>query len=204
MKQTTVVFAVLFISVLLVSGAAAKRPEDPLLFTLNIEDINYGDMEVMGPGSHPCYPDTWKHAKIRGFTASGTFTFFPSGDYEGPTDGEFFYTENININPDQADCDDPLNDPLNCEPFSTEQGDMVLTFGLDDTIPKSTIQVRFVGQAKLIFHDICADPPVVEVTVINQPWNITGGTGIFSGVHGNGIRSTCGWGCVNYYGEIRP
>ena len=199
MKRTTVVFAVLLISVLLVSGAAAKRPPDPEdgpAFVLIMTGPPVYTYEPLGPDADPNDPETWKHVKIRDFYAKGIVTLFP-----GPNAGKgsFEYFENINFNPGQD--------------ASTEQGDLTLTFlggpeGNDDSI--GTIDVRFVGRATLTVPPDFPDH-LPSITVTDQPWNIKGGTGEFSKIHGNGTRSTlfcmiegeefpCG---VNYYGDIR-
>ena len=116
-------------------------------------------------------------------------------------DGRFEYCEDINLNPDHANYDE--DEQENWEPFATQQGDMTLT------IEGDTIDVRFVGQAIVRFIIDGALYP--EITVTNQPWNIKGGTGKFSNIHGNGTRSTgtcqieegLDFPCVKYYGDIR-
>ena len=202
MKRTTAVMAVLLMSLLLVSGAAAERPQDPLLFQLqgwmnlpvDLDDL----MDALGPDAKIEDPSTWKHVKIRGFTAGGTVTFaFDESSPYSELPGGFTYTEDMNINPDQADNDDDIN----WEPFSTEQGDMILT------VEGSDLYVQFVGRADLAITTLPVWPWIaVSATVIDQPWHITGGTGIFSRINGNGTRSTCPAAppafCVNYYGDI--
>ena len=204
MRTITLIFALLLIGTLLVPGAAADGPGDTPLFRLKGHITNPGTIDVFGPpGADLCGDLTLlKHVKIRGFTAAelGGVEFL-SGPHTGEK-GDFSYTENINVNTDQADCCDPEE----WYPFSTEQGDMTLTFDMDgDGNFTDTIDVRFVGQADLKIIDACS--LYVEVTVDNQPWNIKGGTGYFSNIHGNGTRSTCdaapGEICVNYYGDIR-
>ena len=200
MKRITTILAVLFlsllvlfVSLLLVSGAAAKKPPDPdeaPVFELIYTKPPTYTVEALGPDADPNTPSTWKHVKIRDFLAEGIVTFAESVEI---TNGSFKYLENINYNPGQL--------------ASTQQGDLTLCPGHMGECGEANehINVRFVGRGTVtIPDDFPAHPPSIEV--IDQPWNIKGGTGDFSHVHGNGSRSTAtcdGYPCVKYYGDIR-
>ena len=205
MKRITIIVTVLLMSLLLVSGVAAKRPPDPeegpvfVLIAAGPPDFQY---EPQGPDVDPDDPETWKHVKIRDLHVTGIVTLFLGPNVK---QGTFEYFENINFNPGQE--------------ASTQQGDLTLCFGDDlgqcfkPDDPNDHIDVRFVGRATVVFGEDFPDPPdeFPEITVTNQPWNIKGGTGEFSHVHGNGARSTdlCEvapeyWvPCDKYYGDIR-
>jgi len=76
----------------------------------------------------------------------------------------FYYTENININLKKAK--------------STQQGWMTIT------TDSGTVDIHFVGKA----YFTSFFPP--EGTVVNQPFTITGGTGAYARLHGQGTRTS--------------
>lgn len=188
MRRSFVWVVALLLVLLLVPSASAGKPEGEQLFTLIPGGPpSFEDFSPKGPeDADPC-----KHVRIVSYKASG-FVALGSGfckniDCTGLGPGAFSYVENINFNPGQS--------------TATQQGNLTLDFGNGDTI-----SIRFVGRSELTFRegdDPCSPTSQPAVTVSDQPWNITGGTGRFAGVHGNGTRYSEGWITV-YSGQIRP
>ena len=80
MKRITKIFAVLLMSLLLVSGAAADRPEptgDPV-FMLDLTEypVLVNEPEFMPPHASPLFPETWRHLRIRDLKQTGDVVEF--------------------------------------------------------------------------------------------------------------------------------
>jgi len=183
-KRIAVFCIVLLLASLSVPTVSAGKPGGDLQFTLTFWGPPEWEFVTQGPTDS----GTCKHVKSLYYGASGGVEFASTSPYAGLM-GTFSYEENISVNPGQS--------------TATEQGNLTLSFG---GAQAGSISIRFVGRSKMLFASEpwdCHTPPTA-IIVTEQPWNITGGTGYFAGIHGNGTRSTTQSGAVEYYGEIRP